>query len=198
MSVAIIDTGCANILSVQCALDRLGAPYRLAATPDEAEGADRLILPGVGTASAAMRVLRERGWAAALKMETRPLLGICLGMQLLFDRSDEGGTACLGLIPGRVTRLTPPAGAPWPHMGWNRLDFFPPPDPLLEGIPSGSHVYFVHGFAAPDGPATVASCDYGTAIPAIVRRGTIAGCQFHPERSAGPGQRLLANFIGRP
>jgi len=198
MTVAIIDTGCANILSVQCALDRLGAVYRLAASPDEAVGAHRLILPGVGTASAAMRTLRARGWVKALKAEKRPLLGICLGMQLLYEQSDEDGTACLGLIPGRVSRLAPPEGAPWPHMGWNRLDFIRGADRLLEGVDPGSHVYFVHGFAAPDGPATVATCEYGQSIPAVVRKEAVTGCQFHPERSSATGQRILANFIGSP
>lgn len=196
MSVAIIDTGCANVSSVEAAFDRLGTRHRLARDPGEAEAATRLVLPGVGTASAAMRSLRERGWADALKSETRPLLGICLGMQLLFEHSDEDGTDCLGFMPGRVMRLVPPQGAPWPHMGWNRLRFEQAEDPLLAGVEPGSHVYFVHGFAAPNGPQTVAACDYGQSIPAIVRQGNIAGCQFHPERSSATGRRILANFAG--
>ena len=201
MSLAIIDTSTANIASVRYALERLGAAYHLARTPDEAAGAARLILPGVGAAGPAMARLTESGWADALRdpAETRPLLGVCLGMQLLFDWSDESDCALLGLIPGRVQRLDPGNAGPWPHMGWNRIGNFVPGEPLLAGIAEGERVYFVHGFhvpaGPPPGPHAAATTVYGEAITAIARKGRIAGCQFHPERSAAPGARILKNFL---
>ena len=196
MSLALIDTGCANIASVRYALDRLGARYVLAETPDGASAADRLILPGVGAAGPAMARLRERGWADALQDDDRPLLGICLGMQLLFEFSEEGDADCLGLIPGAVRRLPRADGLVWPHMGWNALDALAEDEPLLAGIGPGERMYFVHGYYAPIGETCRARTQYGEAITAIARSGHVAGCQFHPERSGKPGARLLANFIG--
>jgi imidazole glycerol-phosphate synthase subunit HisH len=122
MTLAIIDTSTANIASVRFALERLGVEPVLAAEPWQAEGATRLILPGVGAAGPAMARLDASGWADALRRETRPVLGVCLGMQLLFEHSDESDCAGLGLIPGRVVRLDPGADGPWPHMGWNTLE----------------------------------------------------------------------------
>ena len=195
MTTAIIDTSTANIASVRFALERLDAPYALAADPDAAREADRLILPGVGAAGPAMRKLRERGWTDALQDEDRPLLGVCLGMQLLFERSAEGDADLLGLIPGRIEKLDPGAAGPWPHMGWNALEGIDPAEPLLAGIGEGEQVYFVHGFYAPVGPNTVAQADYGAKITAVARSGNVAGCQFHPERSAKTGARILSNFL---
>tara|TARA_R110002072_G_scaffold30457_6_gene95138 strand:+ start:961 stop:1578 length:618 start_codon:yes stop_codon:yes gene_type:complete len=195
MTLAIIETGCANIVSVQAALDRLGARQTLVRDPDEARDAARLILPGVGSAGAAMGVLTARGWADALHQEERPLLGICLGMQVLFEQSGEGDVACLGLLPGKVEKLSRPDGGVWPHMGWNQLDFEPGREPLLAGIDPGAYVYFVHGYAAPVCGSTVATCDYGQAFSAMVRRGAVMGCQFHPERSSNIGSRILHNFM---
>jgi glutamine amidotransferase len=194
MTIDLIDTSTANIASVRYALERLDAPYLLARTPGEAEGCDRLILPGVGAAGAAMKTLDASGWSDQLRAETRPLLGLCLGMQLLFEWSAESDCAMLGLIPGRIERLDPGAAGPWPHMGWNSLEDFADGEPLLSGISPGERVYFVHGFYAPVGGHTVASAAYGAQITAIARRGAIAGCQFHPERSAGVGARILSNF----
>lgn len=195
MTTALIDTSTANIASVRYALERLGAPYVLARTPNEAEGCDRLILPGVGAAGAAMRTLDASGWSAALRVETRPVLGLCLGMQLLFDWSAESECSLLGLIPGRIERLDPGAAGPWPHMGWNALEGFGEGEPLLEGLTPGQRVYFVHGFYAPVGAHTAASAEYGARITAMARRNNVAGCQFHPERSAGVGARILSNFL---
>ena len=200
MTLALIDTSTANIASVRYALNRLGAEPVLAATPGEAARAEKLVLPGVGAAGPAMRALEASGWADALRTDTRPLLGVCLGMQLLFGESDEdsaggGPVPLLGLVPGRVERLDPAGAGPWPHMGWNTLDFVPGSDPLTEGIEPGAHVYFVHGFYVPEGPATVATATYGPRISAIVRHGHVAGCQFHPERSGAVGARILSNFI---
>ncbi|MBV5257946.1 imidazole glycerol phosphate synthase subunit HisH [Synechococcus moorigangaii CMS01] len=200
MTLALIDTSTANIASVRYALNRLGVEPVLAATPGEAAGAKKLILPGVGAAGPAMRALERSGWADALRNDTRPLLGVCLGMQLLFGESDEdsgtGNPVCLlGLIPGRVERLAPSDAGPWPHMGWNTLSFSPGSDPLLTGIEEGAHVYFVHGFYVPEGASTLATTSYGARISAMVRHGHIAGCQFHPERSGAVGARILSNFI---
>lgn len=195
MTTGLIDTSTANIASVRYALERLGAPYVLAETPDKAQDCDRLILPGVGAAGAAMKTLNASGWSDRLRHETRPLLGVCLGMQLLFDWSDESECALLGLIPGRVERLDPGDAGPWPHMGWNALEGLSADEPLLAGVSAGERVYFVHGFYIAPGDHAVATTQYGEAITAIARRGGVAGCQFHPERSAGVGAQILSNFL---
>ena len=195
MTVALINTGCANIYSVQAALDRLGADHILAATPPEAVIADRLILPGVGSALPAMTQLRASGWAEALQREARPVLGICLGMQLLFERSNEGGVDGLGLIPGCVAALSPFEGGVLPHMGWNTLEVRSPVDPLLAGLGADDRAYFVHSFAAPVSDVTIASTFYGVRFSAAVRRENIMGSQFHPERSGSVGARILKNFL---
>ncbi|HBU61818.1 MAG: imidazole glycerol phosphate synthase subunit HisH [Oceanicaulis sp.] len=195
MTTAIVDTSTANIASVRYALERLGARYRLTETPEEAQECDRIILPGVGAAGPAMKRLIATGWAQALRKDQRPLLGVCLGMQLLYDYSAESDCEMLGLIPGRIERLDPGADGPWPHMGWNTLTPVKSDEPLLEGVPAGAHVYFVHGFYAPIGAHTAASTQYGTGITAIARKGHVAGCQFHPERSAKTGAQILTNFV---
>lgn len=194
MVVALIDTGCSNLFSVQASLDRLGATHTLARSPAEAERADRLILPGVGAAGPAMARLRASGWAEALQTERRPLLGICLGMQLLFDRSDEGGVDTLGLIPGAVRRLPRPDGGVWPHMGWSRLHL-ESESPLTANLGEGAYAYFVHGYAADPGAATIASAEHGRTFSAVVQHENVFGCQFHPERSAEAGSTILRNFI---
>ena len=196
MSIALIDTGCANLASVRFALERGGHAYEIVRDPDEARACDRLILPGVGAAAPAMERLTARGWAASLREDARPLLGICLGMQLLFAHSAEGDVPCLGLIEGRVEKLPPAEGLVWPHMGWNSLDFEPGDEALLDGIEPGDFVYFVHGFYVPFGPAARATTGYGATISALVRSGSVTGCQFHPERSGKTGARILANFSG--
>ncbi len=193
----IIDSGGANLASLVHALERQGTSARLARSPEALERASRAILPGVGAAGDAMSRLTRSGMDAALRRYERPLLGICLGMQLMFERSDEGDTACLGIIPGRVTPLVPAPGRPVPHMGWNTLRPVRP-DPLLAGIGADDWVYFVHGFhvaAADAGKALLATTDYGVAVTAAVRRGNFMGVQFHPERSGAAGARLLKNFL---
>lgn len=195
MPVALIDTSTANIASVRFALERLGECPILARTPEEAADCTRLILPGVGAAGPAMAQLRQSGWAQALMTDPRPLLGVCLGMQLLFEHSDESGVALLGLLPGRVRKLDPGAAGPWPHMGWNSLIFRPGAHPLLDGVTPGERVYFVHGFFVEPGEAAIATTRYGMDITAIAARGRIAGCQFHPERSGVTGARILSNFL---
>lgn len=196
MTVALIDTGCANIASVRFALERTGIGHVVVRAPGEADDCDRLILPGVGAAGPAMARLRERGWAEALRSDDRPLLGICLGMQVLFENSAEGEVDCLGLLPGRVEKLPRADGLVWPHMGWNELEHLARDEPLLKGVAPGSHAYFVHGFYVPAGAATRAQCDYGAEISAVVRAGHVAGCQFHPERSGKVGVQILSNFAG--
>ena len=196
--VALLSYGAGNIASVQFALERLGAQVRRVDAPEAVADAPRLILPGVGQAGFAMARLRELGLVEAIRAFDRPLLGGCLGQLLLFESSDEGGgVELLGLIPGRVQRLAPAPGLPVPHMGWSRLDLRRD-DPLTAGLPAGSWAYFVHGYVCPAGPATVAAADYGGVIPAVVRSGSRAGCQFHPERSAAAGARILANFLELP
>ncbi|WP_300526773.1 imidazole glycerol phosphate synthase subunit HisH [Maricaulis sp.] len=194
MTIGLIDTRCANLASVRFALERAGLDYRTGVTPDDLADCDRLILPGVGSARPAMEQLERSGWAEVLAGDTRPLMGICLGMQLLFSRSAEDDIDCLGLIDGAVEKLPREAGSVWPHMGWNTLDLRSPDDPLLGGIKPGEYVYFVHGFYAPVGSYTLASTSYGADCSAIVRQGHVWGCQFHPERSATAGAQILKNF----
>ena len=192
--VVLIDSGGANIGSVVYALERLGATARLSADAETIASAERVILPGVGAAAAGMARLRQLGLVDVVRGLRQPLLGICLGMQLLFETSEEGDTECLGLLPGRVRRLPAAPGIRVPHMGWNTLQ----PrrdDPLLAGIAPGGHAYFVHSYAAPVTDDTLATATHGVEFSAVVRRGQCRGAQFHPERSADAGARLIANFL---
>ena len=192
--VAIIDNGGANIASLRHALERLGARSTMATSVAELAAAPRVLLPGVGAAADAMARLNALGLVEAIRALRQPVLGICLGMQLLFDRSDEGETACLGVINARVRRFDDAPGLPVPHMGWNRIAASSD-DALLAGLKHGEHVYFVHSYRAPVGPWTVATSDYGGEFSAMVRQRNFAGAQFHPERSGPAGARLLANFL---
>jgi len=194
VDAVIIDSGGANLASLQFAFERLGAKTEVSADATAIRSAPRVILPGVGSAGDAMTRLRGNHVADLLPTLTQPVLGICLGMQLLFERSEEGDTECLGILPTSVRRLQPKDGRPVPHMGWNQLALVRD-DPLLEGIEPNDYVYFVHSFAAPVSDVTLASADYGTTLSAIVRRGNFWGTQFHPERSAQVGARVLANFL---
>ncbi|PZU45567.1 MAG: imidazole glycerol phosphate synthase subunit HisH [Arsenicicoccus sp.] len=195
MRVALVDGGGTNIGSVSYALERLGATSRLTADPADILAADRVILPGVGAAGAGMRRLRELGLVDVLGQVQAPLLGVCLGMQLLFERSaEDGGVATLGLVPGEVVGIPASAQVRVPHMGWNSLTGLVD-DPLLTGIEEGERAYFVHSYAAPTGPHTLASTDHGGSWSAVVRSGLRWGAQFHPERSSSLGARLLRNFL---
>jgi glutamine amidotransferase len=196
--IAIIDSGGANIASVRFALERLGVDSELTADPEVIAAAERVILPGVGAAPVAMAQLEAAGLIECIRGLTQPVLGICLGMQLLFERSEEGDTPLLGLIGGTCLAFDPSSGLTVPHMGWNRLIPQGEAHPLLTGIAPGSHVYFVHGFAAPVSENTVAACDYGGAFTALVARGNFMGAQFHPERSGPVGAAILKNFINLP
>jgi glutamine amidotransferase len=192
--VVIIDSGGANIASLVYALRRLGCEARLARDPEIVRSAAWVILPGVGAAADAMARLHRHGLAQLVPQLTQPVLGICLGMQLLFEASEEGNATCLGILPGTARRFRPVAGRPVPHMGWNQLEINSAPS-LLDGVASGAYTYFVHSFAVPAGPGTVATCDYGGPFTAVVSRGNFHGTQFHPERSGRVGARILQNFL---
>ena len=188
--LAILDLGYGNTDSIRLAFARLGAEAELVSDAGAVERAERLVLPGVGAAAFAMRQLAANGLVEPLKRRSKPLLGICLGMQMLFEHSDEGDTPLLGLISGRVRALEPAPGVPVPHMGWTRLD-----EASGVGLSVGDYVYFAHGFACDDGPATAARATYGRPIAAAVRQGHLWGAQFHPERSSAAGARFLQAFL---
>lgn len=192
--VVIVDSGGANLASLRYALERLNCRAEVTADGSVIASAERVLLPGVGAAKHAMRRLHEAGLVEVIQTLTQPVLGICLGMQLLFQGSAEGPTACLGLLPPTVQRLTAMPGLPVPHMGWNQLKRLKP-DPLLEGLEDGDHAYFVHAYAVPVSEHTLASCEYGCGISAIVRHKNFWGTQFHPERSGAVGARVLQNFL---
>jgi imidazole glycerol-phosphate synthase subunit HisH len=194
MEAVIVDSGGANLASLRYALERLGARSHVSRDAATIASAARVILPGVGAAGHAMARLRAAGLTGVLQTLEQPVLGICLGMQLLLALSEEGRTECLGLLPHAVLRLSSAPGRPVPHMGWNQLCRLRP-DPLLEGVPDGAWAYFVHSYAAPLTEHTLASAEYGAALSAVVRRGNFWGTQFHPERSASAGARVLENFL---
>lgn len=195
MNLVIVDTGCANLASVSYAFERLGAAPVISDDTDVIKTADRVVLPGVGSAPFAMRNIHAKNLKPVLTALMQPVIGICLGMQLLFERLEEGGdqTEGLGLVKGRVTKLNT-GDLPTPHMGWNKLSLVQE-DPLLKGVRSGEFAYFVHSFAAMTSEATLAQTQYGSPFSAIVRQGNVWGCQFHPERSSQTGAKILKNFL---
>jgi imidazole glycerol-phosphate synthase subunit HisH len=197
--VVVIDSGGANLASLLYALQRLGARAEVSHDAARIRSASHVLLPGVGAAHDTMQRLEASGLAAVIPTLTQPLLGICLGMQLLYAASAESAagtedTVGLGIVPGRVARLAASPYHPVPHMGWNQLEPLRD-DPLFDGIARGSHVYFVHSFAATITGDSLASSDYGGHFCAAVRHGNFRGVQFHPERSAATGARLLSNFL---
>jgi imidazole glycerol-phosphate synthase subunit HisH len=192
--VVIIDSGGANLASLQYALQRLGASSSVSSDAGAIAVAPRVLLPGVGAAGAAMQRLRNAGLVDRIRALRQPLLGVCLGMQLLYAHSEEGSTDCLGMIEGTVARIRSAPSLPVPQMGWNCCRTMRD-DALLAGIGARDYVYFVHSYAAPVGDSTVAVVDYGAPLSAVVRRDNFWGVQFHPERSARVGARLLKNFL---
>lgn len=193
MTLAVVDSGGANISSVLHALRRLGVEAEFTADASTIRNADRVLLPGVGAAGRAMEVLQNHGLVDVIRELKQPVLGICLGMQLLFESSAEDDAQLLGLIPARLERLAESPGLRVPHMGWNSIKA-EQPDPFSDPL-DGDWFYFVHSYAAPPGPWTLASAEHGTAFSAIVRQSNFYGAQFHPERSAAAGARLLAGFL---
>jgi glutamine amidotransferase len=194
-SVVLVDAGGTNIGSVRYALQRLGVDATLTSDPDTIRTADKVILPGVGAAGPGMARLRELGLVELMRSLTQPVLGVCLGMQLLCTHSEEGDTECLGVIDARVRRFVEAPGLRVPHMGWNALE--PTREhPLLAELTAGEQAYFVHSYAVPVGEDTLATADFGGPFSAVVARGNFHGMQFHPERSAGVGAKLLKNFLG--
>jgi glutamine amidotransferase len=192
--VAIIDSGGANIASLLFALKRLGFDANLTTDTDVIRSADRVILPGVGAAADAMQRLRDNGLVDVIRALRQPVLGICLGMQLLADASEEEDVDCLGIIPGVVRRLPVAEGFPVPNMGWcevTRVAYAP----LLNGIEDGSHFYFVHSYALPPSEFTLATAEHAEAFSAVIGRNNFVAAQFHPERSSVDGARLLRNFL---
>jgi imidazole glycerol-phosphate synthase subunit HisH len=197
--IALIDYGISNLRSVQKAFEHLDTAVTLVDTPERLAQAERLILPGVGAFPAGMKGLQERGLIEPIKQamgEGKPLIGICLGMQLLFESSDEmGETQGLGILPGKVTRMAG-SGLKVPHMGWNQLDVVRD-HPLVRDLVSGSYAYFVHSYAIypEDQTIVLATTEYGGPFASIVGRGNVCGLQFHPEKSQAVGLKLLRNFL---
>ncbi len=202
MAVAVIDSGGANIGSVLQALGRLGVEAQLTQQETEIRQAKYVILPGVGTAHAAMAHLQNAQLVKAIQSLTQPVLGICLGLQLLFESSAENDlegpghpTECLGIIPGRIKRLSDSDGLRLPHMGWNQLHW-KVSDPIAKHLSPDDWFYFVHSYALnADHPSTLATSHHGESFAAIVREKNFVACQFHPEKSADAGARLLKGFL---
>jgi imidazole glycerol-phosphate synthase subunit HisH len=191
MNTGILDYGAGNLASVRNALERLGKKYFIAREARELERADRIIFPGVGHAGHAMRLLQQYQTDRLLKTFQGPLLGICLGMQLLGSESEEGDVAGLGVLEFQVKKFSP--GLKVPHMGWNHV--MAGANPLFKGIPDQTCFYFVHSYYAGISKETIARCHYGIPFAAAVQRGNYYGVQFHPEKSAAPGMQLLENFF---
>jgi glutamine amidotransferase len=194
--IVIVNTGCANISSVKFAVERLGSQVIVSDDIQVIQAADKVFLPGVGSANAAMASIHKKQLVGCIHSLTQPVLGICLGMQLMVEKSEESltdNTPCLGLIPGQVKRMQV-GDLRLPHMGWNTVT--PVADaPLFKGIDSGSYFYFVHSFAVAVSEFTMASCQYGMDFSAAIHKDNFFGVQFHPERSSDAGAHLLKNFI---
>lgn len=191
--LTIIDTGCANLSSVKFAFERLGYSAEITNDLNKIKSADKLILPGVGTAKAAMLNLQHLGLVEVIQNLTQPVLGICLGMQLMTEFSTEGNVVTLGLMNGQ-TDLIPDSGLPLPHMGWNKVHYTPD-HPLFAGIEQDSHFYFVHSYAVQPNENTIATSHYGVDFSAAIANKNFYGVQFHPERSGKNGALLLKNFV---
>ena len=192
MKVAIVKYNAGNVESVKNALNRLGVEPLLTDDAEELKQAEKLIFPGVGEASSAMRYLRERNLDNVIKTLKQPVLGVCLGMQLLCEFSEENSTECLGILPYKVRRFSD-ANLKVPQMGWNNI--FDLKSPLFAGVAENSYVYFVHGFFVEQGAETIASCEYGVKFSAAVQHKNFYAVQFHAEKSGAIGERILENFL---
>lgn len=200
----IVDTGCANLASVKFAVQRLGYQVTVTDDIDLIKSADKVIFPGVGSAKHAMANIKAKNLVSVLQNLTQPVLGFCLGMQLMTESSTEGNKSsteggnnelvpCLNLIPTKVEPLKA-QGNRLPHMGWNTLTTVSD-HPIFKGISVGDYFYFVHSFAAPISEYTIASCEYGSAFSAAIAKDNFIGCQFHPERSSALGSKIIQNFL---
>jgi len=193
--IALVDYGAGNLTSVRKAFAAIGAEVQTPPTPAELANCSGIVVPGVGHFAATAGIGSEMRQAILRRVEAGvPLFGICLGMQWLFEGSDEASEPGLGLIGGRCSRIVAPAPLKVPHVGWNALSLTRPSS-ILEGIETGTHVYFTHCFAAPVTPDCAASTEHGCSFAAVVQRGHVAGVQFHPEKSGEAGLRILANFV---
>ena len=194
MAVVLVDAGGTNIGSVRYALQRLGVDAALTSDAASIRAADKVILPGVGAAGPGMARLRQLDLIDTIRSLTQPVLGVCLGMQLLCTHSDEAEVDCLGVVPAHVRRFHATDGMRVPHMGWNRIEARAP-HPLLAGLGRDDYAYFVHSYAVPVGDYSLATAHYGGDFSAVIASGNFHGMQFHPERSARVGARLLKNFL---
>lgn len=191
--IAIINYRAGNLASVSNALERLNADYTITHEPAMLDQSEGVIFPGVGHAYSAMEALRKHGMDEWLRQTDKPVLGLCLGMQLLFESTDEGPCDTLGVIPGKLHKFDPRRGKV-PHMGWNSFTEMHE-HPLLEGISPDEYFYYVHSYYAPVNGFTIASCEYQRPFASVVARNNYMGVQFHPEKSSDPGERLLKNFL---
>jgi glutamine amidotransferase len=195
--IAIIDYGAGNLRSVAKAFDKIGYPAEVTAEPDAVLAADAVVLPGVGAAGDTMTSLTAEGLVDAIHdviVHGRPFFGVCIGLQVLFESSEEGGAECLGILRGQVRRL--PATVKVPHIGWNQVDLLSR-HPLFEGIENGSNFYFVHSYYGDPANAdmVVGQTDYGIAFPSVIARGNLVATQFHPEKSGELGLKIYDNFV---
>ena len=192
--IAIIDYEMGNLRSVENALSRLGAEWKLTSDPEEIRSASRVLLPGVGNDAEAMERLRERGLCEVIRNLRHPVLGICVGMQVMCRHSEEGNVDCLGIFDAHVRRFPEEEGLKVPHVGWNRINNME--SKLLKDIDRGSYVYYVHSYYANLCPDTIATTRYGsTLFSAALKYENFYGTQFHPEKSGDVGERILANFL---
>ena len=194
-SIAVVPGGGENVNCVLFALERIGVRPVLTLDPKVVAAAERVILMGVGAAAPGMAKLAANDLVDCLRGLQQPVLGICVGMQLLFERSAEGDVPCLGMLPGRIEALPNGTGLPVPHMGWNQLELLKTGHPLLEGIKSGDWAFYANSYYAPLSGDSIARTDYGVPISAVVQRGNVYACQFHPEKSRHTGRRILENFL---
>lgn len=191
--LVIVHTGCANISSLKFAIERMGYDVSVSEQPEEIIAADKVFVPGVGAAAAAMQQIANKGLTETLQNLEQPVLGICLGMQLLTFRSEEGPVDCLGIVDSNVSKMHS-GNLTLPHMGWNQI-IVEKESPLFAGINNGEYFYFVHGYCVDLGEHTLASCEYSQKFSASIHHNNYYGVQFHPERSSVAGARLLKNFI---
>lgn len=193
MKTAIIDYNAGNVRSVLFAMDRLGIEAELTNDHNKIKAADKVIFPGVGEASTTMAFLKEKGLDAVIRGLTQPVLGICLGMQLLCEHSEENNTPCLGIIPQKVKLFQPSNGEKVPHMGWNKIEALH--TPLFNQTQQGDFVYFVHSYYVEQGPYTIANTNYAQTFSAAVQKDNFYATQFHPEKSGKVGEGILRSFL---